>query len=42
MRQLIRRREIVNDDWRYVDEDPHGRDRALILPFARWQQERNR
>ena len=42
MRQLIRRREIVNDDWRYVDEDPHGRDRALILPFARWQLERNR
>ena len=42
MRQLIRRREIVNDDWRYADEDPQGRDRALILPFARWQQERNR
>jgi uncharacterized protein (DUF934 family) len=42
MRQLIRRREIVNDDWRYVDEDPRGRDRALILPFARWQLERSR
>lgn len=42
MRQLIRQREIVSDDWRYADEDPHGRDRALILPFARWQQERNR
>ena len=42
MRQLIRRREIVSDDWRYADEDPQGRDRALILPFARWQQERNR
>src|SRR5688572_648095 len=42
MRQLIRRREIVGDDWRYVDEDPQGRDRALILPFARWQLERNR
>ncbi len=42
MRQLIRRREIVSDDWRYADEDPQGRDRALILPFARWQLERNR
>jgi uncharacterized protein (DUF934 family) len=42
MRQLIRRREIVSDDWRYADEDPQGRDRALILPFARWQQERSR
>ena len=42
MRQLMRRREIVDDDWRYADEDPQGRDRALILPFARWQQERNR
>ncbi len=42
MRQLIRQREIVVDDWRYADEDPLGRDRALILPFARWQQERER
>src|SRR5688572_14913352 len=42
MRQLIRRHEIVGDDWRYADEDPQGRDRALILPFARWQLERNR
>jgi uncharacterized protein (DUF934 family) len=42
MRQLIRRREVVSDDWRYADEDPQGRDRALILPFARWQQERSR
>jgi uncharacterized protein (DUF934 family) len=42
MRQLIRRREIVSDDWRYADEDPQGRDRALILPFARWQLERSR
>jgi uncharacterized protein (DUF934 family) len=36
MRQLIRRLEIVADDWRYADEDPFGRDRALILPFERW------
>jgi uncharacterized protein (DUF934 family) len=42
MRQLIKRREIVSDDWRYPDEDPSGRDRALILPFARWQAERSR
>jgi uncharacterized protein (DUF934 family) len=42
MRQLIRRREIVSDDWRYADEDRQGRYRALILPFARWQEERNR
>ncbi|HKU16269.1 MAG TPA: DUF934 domain-containing protein [Steroidobacteraceae bacterium] len=42
MRQLIKRREIVGDDWRYADEDPQGRERALILPFARWEQERKR
>lgn len=40
MRQLIRQREIVNDEWRYADEDPQGRERALILPFARWKEER--
>jgi uncharacterized protein (DUF934 family) len=41
MRQLIRQREIVTDEWRYADEDPAGRERALILPFVRWQQERD-
>ncbi len=41
MRQLIRQREIVSDEWRYADEDPEGRERALILPFTRWQQERD-
>lgn len=40
MRQLIRQREIVADDWRYAEEDPLGRARALILPFARWKAER--
>ena len=40
MRRLIKQREIVNDEWRYADEDPVGRERALILPFARWQAER--
>lgn len=42
MRRLIKQREIVVDDWRYADEDPLGRDRALILPFARWKEERER
>ncbi len=40
MRQLIKQRDIVTDAWRYVDEDPQGKERALILPLARWQQER--
>jgi uncharacterized protein (DUF934 family) len=42
MRQLIRQRELVADDWRTVDDDPTGVARALILPFARWQTERDR
>lgn len=40
MRRLIKQREIVADEWRYADEDPTGRERALILPFARWKEER--
>jgi uncharacterized protein (DUF934 family) len=40
MRRLIKQREIVLDEWRYADEDPVGRERALILPFARWKAER--
>jgi uncharacterized protein (DUF934 family) len=42
MRHLIKQREILADDWRYADEDPLGRERALILPFARWKEERER
>jgi uncharacterized protein (DUF934 family) len=42
MRRLIKQREIVTDEWRYADEDPLGRERALILPFARWKEERER
>ena len=42
MRRLIKQREVVADAWRYVDEDPLGRERALILPFARWKEERER
>lgn len=41
MRQLIRQRDIVTDEWCYADEDSAGRARALILPFTRWQQERD-
>jgi uncharacterized protein (DUF934 family) len=40
MRQLIKQREIVTDEWRYPEEDPQGESRALILPVARWQAER--
>jgi uncharacterized protein (DUF934 family) len=42
MRQLIKQREIVTDEWRYIEEDPLGRERALILPLARWKEERDR
>lgn len=42
MRQLIKQRDIVSDDWRYAQEDPLGRERALILPLARWREERER
>lgn len=47
MRHLIKQRDSqprgwVADEWRYADEDPVGRERALILPFARWQEERGR
>ena len=42
MRQLIKHRDIVIDEWRYADEDAAGHARSLILPLARWQQERDR
>lgn len=42
MPQLIRQRKVVADDWRSIDDDPTGRERALIIPFARWQAERDR
>ena len=42
MRQLIKQREIIDDPWRYAEEDPLGRARALILPLARWKEERQR
>jgi uncharacterized protein (DUF934 family) len=39
MRKLIKQRDIINDTWKYVDEDPAAI--AVILPFARFQQERD-
>lgn len=40
MPQLIRQREVVDDDWRHIEDDPQGTGRAVIIPFARWQEER--
>lgn len=42
MRQLIRQRELVADEWRTPEEDPNGVEHALILPLARWRTERDR
>lgn len=42
MPHLIKQREVVVDEWRSAEEDPLGRGRALILPFARWKEERDR
>jgi uncharacterized protein (DUF934 family) len=42
MGQLIRRRELVVDEWRSIDADPQGTGGALILPLERWQTERDR
>lgn len=41
MRQLIRQREVVPDDWRTADEDPEGASGAVIVPLVRWQTERD-
>jgi uncharacterized protein (DUF934 family) len=41
VRNIIRRREVVADDWRYPGEDPAAAARALILPLARWHEERS-
>jgi len=41
MPQLIRQRNVVGDEWRNIEDDPQGRERALIIPFARWQAERD-
>lgn len=41
MPQLIRQRELVADEWRTLDEDPHGAGLALILPLSGWLAERD-
>lgn len=38
-RQILKQREIVVDTWKYADEDVAAP--AVILPFARFQQERD-
>ena len=40
MREIIRRREIIIDDWRTIDEDPKGESGAVIMPLSRWHAER--
>ena len=42
MREIIRRREIIIDDWWTIDEDPDGENGAVILPLSRWHAERDR
>lgn len=42
MREIIRRREVIIDDWRTIDEDPTGASGAVILPLARWHAERDK
>lgn len=37
MRQLLRQREIVADDWRYLGEPPVGELDSLIIPLAEWR-----
>jgi len=39
IRQVIKQREIVTDDWQYADEDAAAP--AVIVPLARFQQERD-
>jgi uncharacterized protein (DUF934 family) len=39
MRQIIKLRNVINDTWKYVDEDPKAS--AVIVPLARFQQERD-
>jgi uncharacterized protein (DUF934 family) len=39
MRRVLRRREIVADDWRHLGESPDGAQSAesLIVPLAEWR-----
>lgn len=34
MRNLLRRHEIVQDDWQYLGEEPRGSSESLIVPLA--------
>jgi uncharacterized protein (DUF934 family) len=40
MRKLIKQREIVTDEWRYVEEDANAS--ALIVPLAQWLTDREK
>ena len=40
-RRLLRDGLIVEDDWRTLDGEPGAVEGALIVPFARWIQERD-
>jgi uncharacterized protein (DUF934 family) len=34
MRKLLRQREIVEDDWQYLGEEPPGGSESIIVPLA--------
>lgn len=38
MRKLIKQREVIEDSWRYADEDSQAE--AVIVPLPRWLEER--
>jgi len=45
MRELIARPEtgpwaLTTNTWRSIDEDPTGASLAIVIPYARWQAER--
>ena len=37
MRKLLQRRELVEDDWVYLNEQPPGGSEAVIIPVAEWR-----
>ena len=37
MRKLLRQRELVEDDWVYLNEQPPGGSEAVIIPLAEWR-----
>jgi len=43
MRHILRRHELVVDEWRYAGEEPSDAEGiALIVPMTRWRGERER